>query len=223
MTLRPVLFFLLAAWQPMLFAAGVSSDVSRLVGPPRGAVLQGEALEKKTAELARLLRCPVCQGLSISDSPSPMARNMRVQVRDLLAAGYDQEQILSYFESSYGEFVRLQPPLRGVNWLVWLAPVAGLGIGCLLVAATISRLRKRGVSSPERDPGSLSAEEQARLAPYLLTVRSLVSESDDSPKARRTSECSATGIPNVAGHSDVRQPSLAETPTTSEEREKRMQ
>ena len=48
-------------------------------------------------------------------------------MRELLAAGYDQEQILAYFERSYGEFVRLEPPLRGVNWLVWLAPA---GWGC---------------------------------------------------------------------------------------------
>ena len=47
---------------------------------------------------------------------------MSAQVRELLAAGYDEEQILAYFERSYGEFVRLEPPLRGVNWLVWLAP-----------------------------------------------------------------------------------------------------
>ena len=50
-------------------------------------------------------------------------------MRELLAAGYDEEQILAYFERSYGEFVRLEPPLRGVNWLVWIAPVVGLLLG----------------------------------------------------------------------------------------------
>src|SRR3989304_2289470 len=61
--------------------------------------------------------------------PATMALNMKSQVKEMLGAGYDEEQILSYFERSYGEFVRLRPPLRGVNWLVWLAPVAGLLAG----------------------------------------------------------------------------------------------
>jgi len=47
---------------------------------------------------------------------------MKAEVRDKLAAGYDQEQILADFEHSYGEFVRLKPTLRGVNWLVWFGP-----------------------------------------------------------------------------------------------------
>ena len=81
------------------------------VGPPRGPALSGAPLEEATARVADLLRCPVCQGLSVGDSPSTMASNMRAQVKDLAAAGYDQEQILAYFERSYGEFVRLKPPL----------------------------------------------------------------------------------------------------------------
>lgn len=103
-----------------------------VVGPPQGPARAGAALEEATARVADLLRCPVCQGLSVGDSPATMAQDMRAQVRELLAAGFDDEQVLAYFEASYGEFVRLAPPLRGVNWLVWLAPalglVAGLGI-----------------------------------------------------------------------------------------------
>ena len=98
----------------------------QVVGAPRGAALAGAALEARTKEVAALLRCPVCQGLSVADSPVHHGRRTCArQVRDLVAAGYDQEQILAYFERSYGEFVRLAPPLRGVNWLVWLAPRAG--------------------------------------------------------------------------------------------------
>jgi cytochrome c-type biogenesis protein CcmH/NrfF len=63
-----------------------------------------------------------------------MAVNMRHQVQELLAAGYTEEQILGFFERAYGEFVRLEPPLRGVNWTLWLAPLAGLllGLGFIL-------------------------------------------------------------------------------------------
>jgi cytochrome c-type biogenesis protein CcmH len=62
-----------------------------------------------------------------------MATNIREQVRELVAAGFDEDQVLSYFEASYGEFVRLAPPLRGVNWLVWLAPALGLVAGLVIV------------------------------------------------------------------------------------------
>src|SRR5512139_542725 len=73
-------------------------DAEQFVGAPKGMPLAGPALESKTYEVASLLRCPVCQGLSVADSPSEMAVNMKHQVRALLARGFTQEQILSYFE-----------------------------------------------------------------------------------------------------------------------------
>jgi cytochrome c-type biogenesis protein CcmH len=112
--------------------AAVGTDleaVTRVVGAPQGRPLSGPALDEETQHVAALLRCPVCQGLSVADSPAETAVNMRNQVRDLVAAGFTQDQILAYFERSYGEFVRLEPPLRGVNWSLWLAPLVGLLLG----------------------------------------------------------------------------------------------
>lgn len=106
------------------------ADAVQLLGWPLDqAREEGPDLEDRTEGVSSLLQCPVCQGLSVADSPSSMARNMRDQVRDLVSLGYDQDQVLSYFERSYGEFVRMKPPVRGLNWLVWLAPVLGL-LGC---------------------------------------------------------------------------------------------
>lgn len=107
--------------------------VASVVGPARGPQLTGEAVEAEALRIGALLRCPVCQGLSVTDSPATMATNMRQQIRDMVAAGFVEEQVLSYFEASYGEFVRLRPPLRGVNWLVWLAPLLGLLAGGAIV------------------------------------------------------------------------------------------
>jgi cytochrome c-type biogenesis protein CcmH len=81
-----------------------------------------------------------------------MAVNMRGQVREMLAAGYDQEQILAYFEHSYGEFVRLQPPLRGVNWLVWLGPLLALAAGGFFVTRALSAQRKRRAGRARAPP-----------------------------------------------------------------------
>jgi cytochrome c-type biogenesis protein CcmH len=146
-----------------------------VVGDPRGQPLSAGALEARTREVAALLRCPVCQGLSVADSPATMAQRMKDEVREMLAAGYDQEQILTYFERSYGEFVRLKPPLRGVNWLVWLAPGLGLALGLLLVSWA---LRARGATptaaeSPSEAPRPDALPEDPRLAPYVLKAREL--------------------------------------------------
>ena len=151
-----------------------AADPSTVVGPPRAGALTGDALEKRTHEVAALLRCPVCQGLSVADSPSTMATNMRGQVRDLVAAGYDQEQILAYFERSYGEFVRLQPPLRGVNWLVWLAPIVGLLGGGAVVWWALRRPHVAGAvtTEPLGDvPGRDTLPEDPGLAPFVLRIR----------------------------------------------------
>ncbi|HVR70888.1 MAG TPA: cytochrome c-type biogenesis protein [Vicinamibacteria bacterium] len=148
-----------------------TADPRAVVGVPSGPPLSGPALEAETEAVSSVLRCPVCQGLSVGDSPTDLARNMKRQVRDLLAAGYDREQVLRYFEASYGEFVRLQPPLRGVNWFVWAAPVAGLLAGGFIVA----RALRRHSAPPERAAPPAEAapagEDDGELAPYLLRVR----------------------------------------------------
>jgi cytochrome c-type biogenesis protein CcmH len=99
---------------------------------------------------------------------------MKAQVKELLAQGYDQEQILAYFENSYGEFVRLEPPLRGVNWLVWLGPVLALAAGAAIVAWT---LRTRRPASPAELaaplPGPDTLPDDPELARHVRRVREL--------------------------------------------------
>ena len=143
-----------------------TANARQIVGAPARPPLAGSALDKETARVALLLRCPVCQGLSVAESPSSMARNMREQVRELLAAGYDEDQVLRYFERSYGEFVRLFPPLRGVNWLVWLAPVAGLLLGAWVVRLAL----RRRPGAPAVEPTDALADDP-ELLPYLQRVR----------------------------------------------------
>ena len=130
--------FLLVLW---LQTAKVP-DAAQFVGAPQGTPLKGAELGTKTTEVAGELRCPVCQGLSVGDSPSQMAINMREQVRELLARGYTRDQILAYFEKSYGEFVLLKPKFRGVNSLVWILPLLVLVGGGALVATKMRRLER---------------------------------------------------------------------------------
>jgi len=169
---------------PAVLAATSDETVPRellepeaLVGAPAGTPLAGAALDARTQEIGSLLRCPVCQGLSVADSPASMAVNMKGQVRQMLARGYTESQILTYFEGSYGAFVRLEPPLRGVNWLVWLAPLAGLVLGGVVVARM---LRARGAApsaapGPERQdvPTRTTLPDDPELARHVLRVREL--------------------------------------------------
>lgn len=153
-----------------------------VIGEPKGVALSGAALDARTQDVAALLRCPVCQGLSVADSPATMALNMKAQVREMLATGYNQDQILAYFERSYGEFVRLQPPMRGVNWLVWLGPFAALLAGGTVVAWALKRPRDAArvdgepgplASTPSDLPSRDTLPDDPRLADSVRRVREL--------------------------------------------------
>lgn len=142
-------------------------DASQFVGPPKGRPLAGEELKARTQYVGGLLRCPVCQGLSVADSPAEMAVNMKGQVRDLLSRGYTEEQILQYFERSYGQFVLLKPKFQGVNSLVWLLPVGALILGAAVVFAKMRKLEEP--AAPVAPVPPATAED-----PYLARVREMV-------------------------------------------------
>ena len=143
-------------------------DAEQIVGAPQGIALSGRALEQRTNQVAAGIRCPVCQGLSVADSPSEMAVNMKAQVKALLARGYTEKQILQYFEKSYGQFVLLKPKFEGVNTLVWLIPAFALILGVAIVFAKIQKLSSSSTPTPPSAPASDD--------PYLSRVRELLSE-----------------------------------------------
>lgn len=160
------------------------AHVADVVGAPRAPRLAGEALEAEAQRVSEVLRCPVCQGLSVADSPSTMATHMRQQVREMVGAGFDEEQVLSYFEASYGEFVRLEPPLRGVNWLVWLAPLGGLAVGAGVVVWALRSARAgaapTAIAPPETANGAAPLADDPELARALRRVREMAYGAPDA-------------------------------------------
>jgi len=173
-----MLVLLLLATAPSLAAGQPSPEPARGAEAPRSRPLSGAELDARTNEIGGLLRCPVCQGLSVADSPSSMARNMKSEVRQQLAVGYDQEQILASFERSYGEFVRLEPPMRGVNLLVWLGPLAALIVGGFFVAWIVRRSQRDAVRAgagliPSDLPWRDTLPADARLADAVRRTREL--------------------------------------------------
>jgi cytochrome c-type biogenesis protein CcmH len=105
-----------------------------------------ERIDRITAEL----RCPVCQGLSVRDSTSETARQMRQLVADRVREGRTDEEIQAEFRAAYGDWVLLSPPVASWSGLVWLAPLAALGAGAVLASG---RLRAAG-PPPAADPPS---------------------------------------------------------------------
>lgn len=136
-------------------------DAEQFVGPPQGTPVAGAQLFQRTHEVASLLRCPVCQGMAVADSPSEMAINMKEQVRELLARGYTEEQILKYFEISYGQFVLLKPK----SPVIWILPVIALVIGVVLVI-----IKFRNLSGPPPPPSPPTPDTDD----YVARVRDLV-------------------------------------------------
>ncbi len=120
-------------------------------------VLADKALEARARALSTELRCLVCQNQSIDDSNAPLARDLRLIVREKLVAGESEDAILAFLVARYGEFVLLKPRFTMATALLWLGPFLVLlagGIGIVLVA------RRRRVTE---NSTPLSADEQARL------------------------------------------------------------
>jgi cytochrome c-type biogenesis protein CcmH len=90
------------------------------------------SIEDRVQAIAAGLRCPVCQNLSVADSPSRLAGEMRREIDAQVRAGRSDEEIRAFFVDRYGEWVLLEPTRRGLNLLPWLVPVVGL-LGGLVV------------------------------------------------------------------------------------------
>lgn len=101
--------------------------------------LADPALEARATKLASELQCPVCQGLSINASPSPMAQQMKDLIRRQVADGYTNDEVRGYFVSRYGEWVLLEPKAAGFNLLVYVLPALALLGGGAFIFMVVRR------------------------------------------------------------------------------------
>ena len=128
-------------------------------------MLKDPALEARARVLSQELRCMVCQNQSIDDSDAPLARDLRLLVRERIAAGDSNSQVLDFLVARYGEFVLLKPRFESHTLLLWLLPPFVLIGGALALWA---HNRRRSRAADESPPG-LSAEEEARLQRLVKT------------------------------------------------------
>ena len=99
--------------------------------------------ERQAREIAGALHCPVCQNLSVADSPADLAVEMRAVIARKLGQGESREAILAYFVDRYGETVLREPPKQGFHLLIWLVPPIGLAIGLMLLVGLLRGWRRR--------------------------------------------------------------------------------
>jgi cytochrome c-type biogenesis protein CcmH len=114
--------------------------------------LEDPAQEARATRLASELRCPVCQGLSIHDSPSPLAQQMKDLIRSQIVAGRTDAEIRDYFISKYGEWVLLEPQAQGFNLLVYLLPALALLGGAGLIVVAVRRWTEPLEEDAESEP-----------------------------------------------------------------------
>ena len=119
-------------------------------------VMKDPALEARARALSAELRCLVCQNQSIDDSEAPLARDIRLLIRQRIEQGESNDEVRAYLVSRYGDFILLKPPFQADTLLLWLSPAIVLSLGA---AAALYALRR----APRATPG-LTAEEEARLA-----------------------------------------------------------
>lgn len=121
--------------------AALSAQGNPTPGPARpvASAPADSVLDAATRSLASQLRCPVCQGLSVQDSPSELAQQMRDVVRQQLQDGKSPDQVKDYFVARYGQWILMTPPAAGFNWLVYSLPAIVLVIGAAMLVVLVRR------------------------------------------------------------------------------------
>ena len=152
--MKPILAWVLAV------AVMLGSSAAYAVQPDE--IMSDPAKEARARDLSRELRCMVCQNQSIDDSEAPLARDLRLLVRERIAAGDSDGQVIDFLVARYGEFVLLKPRLELHTLLLWLLPPLALAGGGIALW-TYSRRRSRSEAAEDQSLFKLTAEEEARL------------------------------------------------------------
>jgi len=151
----------LPAWRFVLIALALCASPPAVAVQP-DEILKDQALEARARALSHELRCMVCQNQSIDDSDAPLARDLRVLVRERLTSGDSDSQVVDFLVARYGEFVLLKPRFAWHNAVLWLTPAAALVAGAIAMFGAIRRRRAVPLAA-----APLSSDEERRLAEVI--------------------------------------------------------
>lgn len=105
-------------------------------------------LDKRAAALEEELRCLVCQNQTIADSHAGLAADLRREVREQLAQGKSEQEVLDFMVQRYGDFVLYRPPVKSTTWLLWFGPFLLLAAGALLLLSRLRAAKSRAAEAP---------------------------------------------------------------------------
>lgn len=148
---------------PLLLVASLAVSAPVLAVQPN-EVLKDQALEQRARQISSGLRCLVCQNQSIDDSDAPLAKDLRVLVRERLTAGDSDGAVIDFVVARYGDFVLLRPPMNARTIALWAAPFLIVLFGAFFI------WRRRNRSAAPAG-ATLTAEEQRRLDDLLRDER----------------------------------------------------
>lgn len=120
-------------------------------------------LDVQVREIAKTLRCTVCQTENIWESGAPLAKQMRDAIRERLQLGQTEPEIRAYFLSRYGDYILMEPPKHGVNWLIWVAPFVLLFVGGFFLYKEVITWVKETPEPPSQPAQPLDEEARKRL------------------------------------------------------------
>lgn len=150
---------LLAGIAVALVVAALVATWSFVVFAPRQ-----ETLDQRVYDVASQLKCPVCQGESVANSPALISQQMRALIRQQLQAGMSEQQIIQYFRSRYGDRILWSPPQQGFTLLAWVVPPGVLMLGALMVFLVLRGWGKAKKSGEVA--GKAEVEDEVELASF---------------------------------------------------------
>jgi len=117
-------------------------------------VFQSQQQEERFNQLARELRCLVCQNQNLADSDAQLAHDLRAEVHEMLVAGKSDDEIKTFMVDRYGDFVLYRPPVQENTYMLWLTPLVLLLIGAFILRVIIKKRAALLVTVPNDEPGN---------------------------------------------------------------------
>lgn len=139
---------------------------------------QQKTLDQEVRDVGSQLKCLVCQGESVADSPSVLSQQMRAIIRQQLQSGKSEQDVIQYFQSRYGDKILYAPPQRGFNLLAWLVPIAMLLGGVLLLFFVVRDWHKSSRADAAEDVSELATVDEDDLKRYRRQLEAELAADD---------------------------------------------